>query len=34
MTPLITVILGITVAGIIAAIFSAILGINDLAIQS
>jgi len=34
MTPLITVILGMTVAGIIAAIFSAILGINDLAIQS
>ncbi|WP_096704328.1 type II secretion system F family protein [Magnetospirillum sp. 15-1] len=34
MTPLITVILGLTVAGIIAAIFSAILGINDLAIQS
>lgn len=34
MTPLITVILGLTVAGIIAALFSAILGINDLAIQS
>jgi general secretion pathway protein F len=34
MTPLITVILGLAVAGIIAAIFSAILGINDLAIQS
>lgn len=34
MTPLITVVLGLTVAGIIAALFSAILGINDLAIQS
>lgn len=34
MTPLITVVLGLAVAGIIAAIFSAILGINDLAIQS
>lgn len=33
MTPLITIILGITVAGIIACIMSAILGINDLAIQ-
>jgi general secretion pathway protein F len=33
MTPLITVVLGLAVAGIIAAIFSAILGINDLAIQ-
>ncbi|PKU21566.1 type II secretion system F family protein [Telmatospirillum siberiense] len=33
MTPLITVIMGLTVAGIMAAIFSAILGINDLAIQ-
>lgn len=34
MTPLITVVLGLTVAGIIATLFSAILGINDLAIQS
>lgn len=34
MTPAITVFLGITVAGIIACIMSAILGINDLAVQS
>jgi len=34
MTPLLTIGLGLAVAGIIAAIFSAILGINDLAIQS
>ena len=34
LTPAITVILGLTVAGIIAALFSAILGLNDLAIQS
>ncbi len=34
LTPMITIILGMTVAGIIAALFSAILGINDLAIQS
>ncbi|MGE5517931.1 MAG: type II secretion system F family protein [Bacteroidota bacterium] len=34
MTPAITVLLGLTVAGIIAALFSAILGLNDLAIQS
>jgi general secretion pathway protein F len=33
MTPLITIILGLTVAGIIACIMSAILGINDLALQ-
>lgn len=34
LTPAITVVLGLTVAGIIAALFSAILGLNDLAIQS
>lgn len=34
LTPTITVLLGLTVAGIIAALFSAILGLNDLAIQS
>ena len=34
LTPLITIILGATVAGIIAAIMSAIIGFNDLAISS
>lgn len=34
LTPLITVVLGATVAGIIAAIMSAILGFNDLAVAS
>ncbi|MEJ1970184.1 MAG: type II secretion system F family protein [Rhizomicrobium sp.] len=33
-TPLITVVLGLTVAAVIASIMSAILGINDLALQS
>ncbi|MCF4164790.1 type II secretion system F family protein [Zavarzinia compransoris] len=33
MTPVITIVLGLLVAGIIAAIMSALLGINDLALQ-
>ncbi|MDD3445556.1 MAG: type II secretion system F family protein [Zavarzinia sp.] len=33
MTPVITVVLGLLVAGVIAAIMSALLGINDLALQ-
>lgn len=33
MTPAVTIVLGLTVAGIIACIMSAILGINDLALQ-